>query len=316
MADDLDAELSALEDKAPLTIDAEPDEYGPGNPAPEEGDGEPTEAKEAKEAKDDKEPKENGEADDWKPPTKDHWENIQKAQRAEREARREAERQARLYEQNIERMQQGFEQYRLQQMQQQLQAPPPDPYENPDAARAWQQQRQQQLQQLWQAEQQRQQQLAQEQEQERQFRYVAKTVEDFETEFKTQNPDYDDATEHMLGVQQKLLEGMGYPKNVAEQQVAMWSLNVAQQAVQTGRNPAQVAYELAKQMGYQPKGSGVQAAAEKLAAMKAGQDSAKTLSGGGMGGSGRPDLKAIGRLEGAAFDAAFEKYLSDSIRGR
>lgn len=304
LADDLDAALSALEDAAPVTPEAreQPDvrvddakAVEPDNP----------------EAADPSAPTE-----EWKPPTKEHFENLEKARRADREALREARRQQVIFEQNLQRMQARQEQFLREQQFRQMQQQAPDPYENPEAARAWQAQQQELQQRMFLAEQQRQQQIMQRQEQDRQFQFVNQTVEDIEAEFKAQAPDYDDATEHLLSTQQKLLEGMGYPPQVAAEQVGMWSLSVATQAIQTGKNPAAVAYELAKQMGYRPKGSEAETAAQKLANMKAGQDSAKTLSGGGAGVKGGTSLKQIASLEGAAFDSAMDKWLSDSIRGR
>jgi len=295
MADDLEAELNALEDAAPLTEETQDDgDFGPGNPKPETD--EPVKTKEGELA-----------TDEWKPPTKETYENVQKALRAEREQRRQEAQKSRLYEQNIATIEQRFQQFQQQQIAQQLQAPPPDPYENPEGARLWQQQRQQQMQALA---------GAQQPHQEQQFQYVAQSVEDYESEFKAQTPDYDDATDYVLDTQRAILVEAGYPAPIAEQQVAAWSVSVAQQALQANKNPAEWAYAMAKRMGYQPKGTGVQAAAETLAAMQAGQASAKTLSGGGAAKQGGTNLKQIASLEGAAFDSAMEKYLNDSIRGR
>jgi hypothetical protein len=308
MADDLDAQLSELEDKAPLTIEGEAEDvtdYGPGNPKPEDAD---VNAK--------PEDKDAGKADEWKPPTKETYENIQKALRAEREQRRQEAQRARLYEQNISAMEQRIQAWQQQTLAQQLQTPPPDPYESPEQARQRLVQQQNMLQQLHAAEQQRQAQIAQQAHQEQQFQYVAQSVEDYEGEFKAQNPDYDDATDYLLDTQRALLAEAGYPPHVAEQQVAAWSVSVAQQALQANKNPAEWAYAMAKRMGYQPKGTGAKAAAETLAAMQAGQASSKTLSGGGAAAKSGTNLKQIASLEGAAFDSAMEKYLSDAIRGR
>lgn len=298
LADDLDAQLAALEDDAPLTQEPIEGEVIEPKVTPD-AEGEPAEK-----------------AEEWTPPNREAYENVQKALRSEREARRAEQQRARLYEQNVQRMQERFEQFQAQQMAARLQQAPPDPYAEPEAARAWAQQQQAFQQQLWQAEQQRAEQRRVMEQQERQFQHVTQTVEEYESEFKAQHPDYDDATEHMLQVQQSLLEGAGYPPDVAAQQVAMWSVSVAQQAIQAGRDPAQWAYEHAKKMGYQPKGTGAEAAAQKLAAIKAGQASAQTLSGGGAGAKGGTSLKQIAGLEGAAFDSAMDKWLSDAIRGR
>jgi hypothetical protein len=116
MADDLDAQLSELEDKAPLTIEGEAEDvtdYGPGNPKPEDAD---VNAK--------PEDKDAGKADEWKPPTKETYENIQKALRAEREQRRQEAQRARLYEQNISAMEQHIQAWQQQTLAQQLQTPP------------------------------------------------------------------------------------------------------------------------------------------------------------------------------------------------
>lgn len=307
MADDLEAELSALEDAAPLTEDTTDNDFGPGNPKP--GDEPEVGAK----AKDEKA---NGEADEWKPPNKETYENVQKALRVEREARRQEAQKARLYEQNVAKIEQSVQAWQQQQIAQRLQQPAPDPWQDPEGAKQWAAQQQQLQQQLWQAQQQREQQEVQRHQQEQHFQHVSSVVDDYEGEFTAQHPDYHEATDHMLAVQQSLLEGAGYPPEAARQQVAIWSVNVAQQALAAGRNPAEWAYENAKKMGYQPKGTGVQAATEKLAAMRAGQESSKTLSGGGAGTKGGTSLKQIASLEGAAFDSAMEKYLTDSIRGR
>lgn len=308
MADDLEAELSALEDKAPLTeADTEAEAFGPGNPKPEDvavGAKEETEGEPA--------------AEEWKPPTKEHWENIQKAQREAREQARAAKRQAQLYEQNMAAIEQRVQAWQQQQIAQRLQQPAPDPYENPEAARAWAAQQQQFQQQLWLAQQQREAQEAQRFHQERQFEQLTESVNDYESEFAKTNPDYHEATEHMLGIQQQILENAGYPPDVAAQQVAMWSASIAEQALRANRNPAEFAYNMAQKMGYVPaskRNGGAQAAADKLAAIKAGQGSAQTLSGGGAASAGSPSLKSIANLEGAAFDSALDKFLTRAIKG-
>lgn len=305
MADDLESELSALEDAAPVTPEAHEQPDVRVEDAAPEGEG-----------------AENAEqADEWKPPSKDHWENLEKARRADREALREQRRQNQIYQQNIQRMQERFEQAQQQQIMQRLQAPPPDPYAQPDEARAWQQQQAELSRQFFAQEQQRVAQMKAAQQQEQQFAYLNSEVESYENEFRAQNPDYDEATDHLLGMQQRLLEGMGYSPDQANAVVADFAMRVTQQALQAGRDPAKTAYEMAREMGYVPKAqrqaqAATATAAEKLANMKAGQESAKTLSGGGAGAKGGTSLKQIAGLEGAAFDSAMDKWLTDAIRGR
>lgn len=310
---DIDEALADLEKNAPLTIEGEAEDvtdYGPGNPKPEEVE---VGAKEK--------PEGEGTAEEWKPPTKEHWENIQKAQREAREQARQAKRQAQIYEQNMAAIEQRVAAFQQQQIAQRLAQPAPDPYENPQAAREWAAQQQQLQQQLWQAQLQREQQESAHIQQERQFAQLSESVDDYESEYTKANPDYHEATDYVLKLQQDFLEGSGYAPEQAAQQVAIWSANVAGQAIAAGRNPAEMAYTMAQKMGYVPASKRqaqqpAQAAADKLAAIKAGQGSAQTLSGGGAAQAGRTSLKTIANLEGAAFDSAMDKWLTDSIKGR
>lgn len=258
----------------------------------------------------------DGEADrPWTPPTREHWENAQKALREERDRRRADSARARLYEENIAKMQERFAAFEAQQLAQRLRQPAPDPYENPEAARAWQEQQIQMQQRLFAAEQQRQAQIVQQQQQEVFLSRLNEAVDDYEAEFKASNPDYDDATDYMIQAQRTLLEQAGYPPQVAEQQVLAWTVSVAQQALASGKNPAAWAYENAKRLGYQPKGSGVAAASQKLQAMRAGQAASQTLSGGGATKTAQPTLKQIASLDGDAFDRAMDEFLTRAKRG-
>lgn len=252
---------------------------------------------------------------EWTPPTREHWENAQKALREERDRRRADSARARLYEENIAKMQERFAAFEAQQMAQRLHQPAPDPYENPEAARAWQEQQITQLQRLFAAEQQRQARIVQHQQQEVFLSRLNEAVDDYETEFKASNPDYDDATDYMIQAQRTLLEQAGYPPQVAEQQVLAWTVSVAQQALASGKNPAAWAYENAKRLGYQPKGSGVEAASQRLQAMRAGQAASQTLSGGGATKTSQPTLKQIASLDGDAFDKAMDEFLTRAKRG-
>lgn len=150
-------------------------------------------------------------------------------------------------------------------------------------------------------------------------------VEDYETEFKAENPDYDAALDHVLDTKEAEFELAGFPKDVAKRQAAQWAMNAAAAMLQTGRNPAEQAYALAKRMGYQPKAaaqaapSDAQALAaqqnvQRLATIKDGQNATSKMSGGGSQSGFDGSLKSIAGLEGAAFDSAAEKFLRQMTR--
>ncbi len=176
-------------------------------------------------------------------------------------------------------------------------------------------------------EQQQAQRMQQYQQQQQQINFIndlKTTVEDFEAEFREANPDYDEAAEWLVDIEQKRLEMAGTPKQQAEQYAINWAINMTNMMVQQGKNPAQVAYEAAKMMGWKPKDGqspspaqqAINAAAQgqqKLATQKAGQEAAKTLSGGGSVAPNNGDSLSSGlQLKGAAFDAWAEKFLGRS----
>ena len=231
---------------------------------------------------------------------------------SERAKRRAAEAQAKQLSDQMARFQQ--EQAQLQARRRMGNVP--DPEENVVEAlkyeRMLRMQREQQ-------EAQRYQQTAQQQQQINYVTELKTNVEDFEAEFRESHPDYDEAAEWLVDMEQKKLELAGAPKAQAEQMALNWAINMAQMGISQGRNPAQMAYEAAKMLNWQPKAAindpaaaaqrQLAAAQQKLATQKAGQDAAKTIGGGGVQKSGNLSLAQIGELKGAAFDSAMEKYL-------
>jgi hypothetical protein len=296
LADDLEAQLGALEEAAPLT-----EEIDEGAAVEEIVEDKPVvEEKPVTEARKPLKPEEY----------EQRHEQTTAALRQEREQRRQEAQRAEAAIAEQRRMEAAWQEMQQRILAQQLSAKGPDPYDDPEGARAFQQQQQQRLQQFHaQQAAQQQQEFQQRQQVEAQNR-IFNGVEDLEAEFKASNPDYDEATDHLLGVQESILINAGYAPEAARQAVADWSLNVAATALQNKRNPAKVAYDMARQAGYVPKAQQQQsAAAEKLAAIQAGQKSAQTLSGGGSGAGESLSLKAIAGLKGAAFDAAMDKFL-------
>jgi hypothetical protein len=333
MADNIDAQLAALEAKAPLTNT--PEEIAAGVVENEQREFEneaaaaiasekPDTAAEPKPAADAKAP------DPKAAPAKDdlpleeikkRWEDQKglaakerQERRAERAAREAAEQRAAAAEQRIAAIE-----ARIRAGNQQL----PDPDQDiVGYAKA--------LEQRLNARDQADAQMRQQQQaanQQTQFvQGLQAKLGDFEEEFKADHPDYDEATDFLLDLEQDRLESIGIPKAQATQAVQNWAINTAQIMLRSGRNPAEIAYAQAQKLGWKPKGAAPAvpavdpaaqanaAAAEKLAAVRNGAKASNPMQGGGSGGAEGSSLKALSQLKGAAFDAASEKFLRAMTR--
>jgi hypothetical protein len=298
LAEDIDAQIDALERSAP---DA-PNEPSVGSPTPRQ----PAEQSEA----------DAGEDFTALPPdeVRNRYENTQKALRAERDRRRAVEQQTLALQAEQQRMEQAFQRMQAQYAERvmALQAPP-DPYQDPDGAREYQQHVQAAIvEQQQQAFQRQQHEMAQRQ---RQLQYNAMytAIDDYETEFRSKAPDYDAAVDFLEGQLANTLKNSGYSEEQRKHFAGEMLIQIATNAMRNGISPAAAMYNSAKDNGWS---GAVAPGAEKLAQIKQGREAAKTLSGGGAGPSGGVSLKSMAQLEGAAFDSAFDKFLSDAVKGR
>jgi hypothetical protein len=127
-----------------------------------------------------------------------------------------------------------------------------------------------------------------------------------EREFATANPDYDKASSHLFEMRRQELIAAGW-SDPAEIQTMMANeaTGLAARAMQQGRNPAEVVYQLAKLRGYAPpaanNGADNSAAPAngggeaQLRTIAAGQAQARTV--GAMPGAGPAPLTAARVLE-------------------
>ncbi len=220
---------------------------------------------------------------------------------AERQRRRELE-------SKVERMEQTFQQIQqrmVQPQQPQAQQQPIDPKEDPIA---FLEQLQRQQQEQAQMAQQRQ---AHEQQQQARIEAVhrlGRDVADVEQDFVRSAPDYYEAIDHMINTRGSQLAAFGM-RDPAEIQATI-KAEVAQltsTALQNGANPAEAAYNMAKQMGYQ---RAQPQAAQRLDMARNGQRASKTMSGGGRSAGGQMTLGDIANLEGKEFDAACDRLFA------
>lgn len=134
-------------------------------------------------------------------------------------------------------------------------------------------------------------------------------------QFAQKQPDFMEAYQHIRAVRRQQLEAVGYTDPAGlEGMLQQEELQIAGKAFQDGVNPAERLYALAKQLGY----SGKQAE-NKLQTIAEGQTKGRSLSGpsGSPGDNAPMTLERLSKLEGAEFDAAFEKWAkSERARDR
>ena len=118
----------------------------------------------------------------------------------------------------------------------------------------------------------------QQQTQYQQFQYA---VTQAAAPFINQTPDYGDAYKHVMETKYEELKLAGLPEEHIPAQIATWEAQFAAHNMNSGANPAERLYALAKRLGYQGKPKPKSEAETKLETVQRGQEAAKTLSGGG-----------------------------------
>lgn len=310
MSDDVDAQLAALEKAAPDT----PDEPVTPN--------EPIEAKQTEQKQ---EAAPEGEQPQREPLSAEElgkrYEQTKAAMREERARRREYETKLKEAQATQERMERAFQQ--IQARVNQPQRPVEEqPFTYEDAVtEMWQERQETQAQRA-----RREAAEAQQRQQNEQFNaYVAQindTMNEYAEDFRDTHPDYDEATGFIETKWVEQFTEMGYDPNTAAAIAQQLAIAGIETVLKQRKNPAQVAYQVAQKLGYQRKNGVAPAAngahpasagAERLAQMKAGQEASQSLSGGGSSAQGgEMTLARIASLEGAAFDAAFDKFLKSA----
>ena len=171
-----------------------------------------------------------------------------------------------------------------------------------------------------QAQQQQQQQLAQA----AQVQELAKSIEEAETDFAEDVPDYDAASEYLVKTTMEQMKAR-YPDLERDPQrlhsAVTWEMfNMAQQARSAGRNPAEVYYASAKAMGFAlaPPAPPAPPPSDPLAGIRAGQAAARGVGAAGGGASppaGKVGIPDLLNLNGAAFSSATQAFLKEMRRG-
>ena len=121
---------------------------------------------------------------------------------------------------------------------------------------------------------------------------MAAYVQRAEQAFVAQTPDYQAAIQHLGQSRRQELTMQGYSPEQVQQIIAQDIGAIAQNALRSGKNPAEIAYELAKHRGYRPAQTGDEDA-RRIAALATAQRQAGAVSGGGSPANGKLTVKQL-----------------------
>lgn len=142
-----------------------------------------------------------------------------------------------------------------------------------------------------------------------QFQAFAGQVASLESEYEQENPDYKNALNFLKDRRSKELRAVGYNAAQVNQIVINDAAGIAMAAIQSGRNPGEVIYQMAVDTGY-VKGKREVPAEQKMQTLQKGAEAAKGLGAGGVA-SGNPTPEQIAAMSEEEFDA-FKKKLAKS----
>jgi hypothetical protein len=122
-----------------------------------------------------------------------------------------------------------------------------------------------------------------------------------EAEFAQQNPDYNQAADHLARSRIAELQAYGVPQHQIGEALQQEIYEITANAIQMGKTPAQLVYEVAQMRGFRPGGQ--QAANPMFAAIERGQKS-KSLSSARGSAPTDPNANAIANMSEAEFESA------------
>lgn len=146
-----------------------------------------------------------------------------------------------------------------------------------------------------------------------------------EAKYREQKPDYDAAIDHVVAARASELALYGMAPVQIQQIISEEATEIVRSAVQQGRDPAALGYQIALSRGYRPaegdgktegkpNGSGAQATIDAIAAAKA---KSKSLGTGGGGSPKTLTIEAVNSLSPEEFDQLYStpegKALIDAL---
>lgn len=144
---------------------------------------------------------------------------------------------------------------------------------------------------------------------------VQRRYRDDANRFMTEKADFRDAYTHAVNGRIRQLQISGATPEQANQQVIREEMELAYNALQAGRSPAQVIYEMAQSYGYQPKaGQATQRDdSGKFVSIDKEQQKAAAATSISRGGTAQPRTSILPpeeavKLTGTDFDKWFDEY--------
>ncbi len=141
-----------------------------------------------------------------------------------------------------------------------------------------------------------------------QFQEFHQRVSGAEAKFAESHPDYWEAAQHVVNSQRDTLELLGVPKEQINLALQRHLAGMAAAALQAGKDPAQVTYELAKKSGYAGKKTDMttlQKGVEASKSVPSGRSSESSLS-----------LESLSKLSDEDFDRLVDDPKAWSKLGR
>jgi len=145
-----------------------------------------------------------------------------------------------------------------------------------------------------------------------------------ENEFEARTPDFKAASAFLRDARAQELSTLGVDAYHVQQVLGLEKLQLAQLALQHGRNPAEVIYALAKSRGYSPNAGAPKAPASaktdgdgeaaKLARIARGQEAGTSLGAASGAAPGKTGIEALLAMSDAEFSTALDKMSADQLR--
>lgn len=168
-------------------------------------------------------------------------------------------------------------------------------------------------------------------EQQSAFQRFSSHVTDSEAEFREENPDYDDAQTYFKKTLRAELEGLGLDGEELDQEFTRQVLGVAQKAIEKGKSPAEVVYNVAKLRGYKtgdtPKAKepapvktesseAVDKVVGTIQTLQKSQQASKSLSSVGGSGAGGKDISIghVSQMKGPKLREGYKALMEQAKR--
>ena len=145
---------------------------------------------------------------------------------------------------------------------------------------------------------------------------LVQAVTSSEMAFRQEHNDYDDAIKHLRAGRDREFQAMGITDSAQrEQALTQDAMQLAHIALQNGTSPAEMAYKIAQERGYQIPAKSTKGD-DKLASIEKGQEKSKSLSNAGGSEERIPDAEALANMDDREFDEAMKSGSWDKIMSK